>query len=93
VGNPCPFPALKAVFDPELRPKGVFPLRSAERSAELVAGSRRSLLALDGSPTLPQTSLRDMSVRKTEETPVYLLLDTGISFFYIRCTFLCKGSI
>jgi hypothetical protein len=29
---------------------GVFPLRSAERSAELVAGSRRSLLARDGTP-------------------------------------------
>jgi hypothetical protein len=30
---------------------GAFPLRSAERSAELVAGSRRSLLTRDGYPT------------------------------------------
>ncbi len=32
------------------------------------------LLALEGSPPLPQTSLRDMSVHKTEETPE----ETGI---------------
>ncbi len=33
------------------------------------------LLALDGSPTLPQASLRDMRVHKTEETPRKQFLD------------------
>ncbi len=32
------------------------------------------LLALDGAPPLPQTSLRDISVHKTEETPHLILL-------------------